>query len=249
MHDYNYIYRKSCTFFRKLGKVELETIIETEKGAKTMYDFLEERENSYRSIVRQAGLPAFLNFLPKNLRGNPYHNSHHAYSVAVNSYKFGKNEGLDEDHLISAFVAGITHDLGYLKPALEQANIINAIKFFNHTAEQLYFTTEQLNYGTLLIENTMNTGTPKDYSSFDSDAWIVHDADLGVWFDIEHDEASYLCEGLSVETETSVDLHLTYLFLQNHGMGTITGKNKLESFVQNYATGVLSDKWTSPELV
>lgn len=249
MHDHNYFYRKNCIFLQKLDKVELETINKPEKGAKTMYDFLEERENSYRSIIRQMKLPTFLNFLPKNLRGNPYHNSHHAYSVAVNSYEFGKNEGLDEDLLLSAFVAGATHDLGYLKPSLEQANIINAIKFFTHTAEQLYFTTEQLNYGTLLIENTMNTGKPKDYSSFETDAWIVHDADLGVWFDIEHDEASYLCEGLSAETGTPVDLHSTYLFLQSHGMGTITGKNKLKSFVQKYNTGVLNEKWTSPEVL
>lgn len=214
-----------------------------------MHDFLEEREQKYRSIVKTLELPSFLNFLPKNLRGNPYHNSHHAYSVAVNTYEFGKTEGLDSDHLVASFVAGATHDLGYLKPSLEPANILNAINHFHYIAEQLYFTTEQRNYGILLIENTANTGKPKKFSLSPTDAWIVHDADLGVWFDIEHDEASYLCDGLSKEIGEPVDLHSTYKFLKNHGMGTISGKNKMESFSQMYLSGHLGELWTSPEML
>lgn len=214
-----------------------------------MYDFLEKREQKYRSIVKTLELPYFLNSLPKTLRGAPYHNSHHAYSVAVNTYQLGKSEGLEDELLLASFVAGATHDIGYLNPSLETANIINAIRFFHHTAEQLYFTTEQRNYGTLLIENTTNTGEPKDYSLHSPDAWVVHDADLGVWFDIQSDEAQYLCDGLTKETGSPIDLHSTYNFLKAHGMGTMSGKNKLESFSQMYVDGELKKLWTAPEIV
>lgn len=197
-----------------------------------MYEFLEDRAQEYYNITKQLKLPEFINQLPTMLQGNPYHNSHHLYTVAINSYKLGKNEALSHEALTTAFIAGATHDLGYISPHREPENIDNAITYFQHTATQLGFNNKQKQFGEQLIRNTQNTPKPKQYTAQHTDMWIVHDADLSVWFNITPEEAYYLCQGLEKEQHTNINLESTLNFLTHKGMGTYTGQANLEKFQQ-----------------
>lgn len=195
-----------------------------------MFEFLESREESYNLLVDAFNFPPFVKELPLTLLGNPYHNSHHLRSVALNAYSIGTSEGLNYEQLRTAFLAGACHDLSYLGPDREPENIELAVKDFMHIADIAGLDIEHTRYGELLIRNTESTSVPKQFEEHHADMWVVHDADLAVWFNVSPEEASYLCNGIEKEMGLPTGLYSTKSFLNNHGMGTITGQNLLDDF-------------------
>ena len=198
-----------------------------------MYEFLDAREQEFRKIVAHLSLPDFVSALPYQLLGNAYHNSHHLRSVAINAYHIAKSEGCENDIAMIAFLAGISHDMGYINPAHEAANIIVAQRHFSTLCQQLYILHPLEEVGQAMIRNTINDGKPKDFTAGKSDDWIVYDSDLSVWFNIEQDEMQYLLEGLSKEMNITATVESTKDFLSHAGFGTITGQKKLEEFLQS----------------
>lgn len=194
-----------------------------------MFDFLEERENEYNAVVDKLQLPEFVKNLPYTLLGKPYHNSHHIRSVALKAHFIGKEEGLSDENLTVAFVAGICHDLQYVDHHQEYQNIQNAIDTFNDTAVLLNFTQDQIHYGRGLILNT-DSSIDKEYDGSPSDQWIVHDADMAIWVGIGREEAEYLYQGIENELCIPTCPESTLAFLNHESMGTYTGKKMLAKF-------------------
>lgn len=209
-----------------------------------MFDFLEEREQEFNQISDNLGLPEFVKRLPYSLLGKPYHNSHHLRTVAINAYSIAKSEGLDQSNATVAFISGACHDIGYIDHFSETTNIFNAITAFKNVSPLLSFTDEQRSYGSALIANTDSSFT-KEFNQSHSDMWIVHDADMSVWMNITPEEAEYLCSGIEKEMAIPTDVHSTRSFLQQTGMGTITGQQMMEEFSNKVLTTRVQGKWLS----
>ncbi len=209
-----------------------------------MYEFLELREQEFISICQRLSLPKSIQKVPSTQRGFPYHNSHHLATVAINSYYIGVSEGLSEDKLRTAFIAGLYHDVSYVHHTLEDLNIKNSMKAFEDISIQLSIGPKLCKYGLRLINNT-HSQKPKDYSQGHTDDWIVHDADLSIWFNAIQEEGLYLCDGIEKELGVQTNIHTTKAFLTKNGMATITGKMWLKDFIKKSINTSNDERWIS----
>lgn len=193
------------------------------------YHFLEAREQEYFTLIRELNAPEFLKNAPYQLLGKPYHNSHHLRSVAVKSSIIGHKEGLSPEERRLNFIAAVFHDLEYLHHSREEENIGRAINSLIANKYSLDINDSECDKIIRSIENTKNIGE-KDFTRGHTDEWILHDADLSIWFNIENDELKYLFNGISEELGINTDLYTTKEFLNKHGFATLSGQQMLEEF-------------------
>lgn len=209
-----------------------------------MFDFLETREQEFITICTKLELPHSIHKIPASQRGFPYHNSHHLATVAINSYHMGMSEGLAEGKLRAAFLAGLYHDVSYVHHSLENLNIKNSMNSFADMSFQLNMESKLRDYGLRLITNT-HSQLPKDYTKGHTDDWIVHDADLSIWFNAVQEEGLYLCDGIEKELGIPTNIHTTKEFLSKTGMATVTGKIWLEDFIKKSINTSNDARWIS----